>query len=365
MNYSTNGLLKWSIDEIMLLKSFYRNHSVLEIQDMLLKKLNSERSIKAISVRASLLGISKLTYSRLWSESDKNFLLENYYKLSIKEISLIMNRTYKSIYGFMSLNYPDLLNPKPIKIWSDIEILFLKNNYNVLTIGEIAKKLNCKYGVVRKKMIFLKLPITLYILSDNDKNYIIDNCSKYSVFDIATHLNRHHQTIRKFIYKHNLFELSTIKKYNLPIPWDKSKDELFIKIQSEHSIKELSYLFQCSICTISNKLKKFNIVRNHIHSFTSDDDKILIYYISQGLYAPEISKKMNRTIKNIKGRASFLGYKNISSYRVKLFSEDDFILISEKINDGFSYSEIALILDRSYESIRLYCKRNNIKRLCM
>lgn len=76
-----------------------------------------------------------------WSEDETIFLKENYKFYTIKELSLILNRTPKAIRGklwHLGISLEEL-NRVEVYDWTEKEITFLKENYKNMTDREIAK----------------------------------------------------------------------------------------------------------------------------------------------------------------------------------------------------------------------------------
>lgn len=76
-----------------------------------------------------------------WSDDETNFLKENYKIYTIKELSLILDRTPKAIRGklwYLGISLEEL-NRVEIYDWTEKEIMFLQENYKNMTDREIAK----------------------------------------------------------------------------------------------------------------------------------------------------------------------------------------------------------------------------------
>ena len=110
----------WTREDEDLMRKYYPSMGT-KIRSM----LSVERSIDAIQMKARTIGL--FYESNRWNKKDKNFLIENYGKLSNKEIAEKINRTKRSILGMaMALKLKDLYH-----FWDDKEIKILKKYYPI------------------------------------------------------------------------------------------------------------------------------------------------------------------------------------------------------------------------------------------
>ena len=94
-----------------------------------------------------------------WKNEEIEFIKNNYDKLSVKEISIKLNKTNKAVRGKierLGIKLKDL-NRVEIFKWTDKQIDFLKQNYKTMIDGDIAKILfnddsdKAKQRVYRKR----------------------------------------------------------------------------------------------------------------------------------------------------------------------------------------------------------------------
>ena len=96
-----------------------------------------------------------------WKNEEIEFIKNNYDKLSVKEISIKLNKTNKAVRGKierLGIKLKDL-NRVEIFKWTDKQIDFLKQNYKTMIDGDIAKILfnddsdKAKQRVYRKDIL--------------------------------------------------------------------------------------------------------------------------------------------------------------------------------------------------------------------
>lgn len=113
-----------------------------------------------------------------WSENDINFLIKNYHKKSVNEISKIINRSVSCIKTKVFR-----LNIKKDKKWSDKEVKFLMDNYKSYGLTYCSTELGKTKCSVNRKAIEFKLKsgfIKRKILKDRLLNGIIEfECKKH------------------------------------------------------------------------------------------------------------------------------------------------------------------------------------------
>ena len=108
------------------------------------------------------------------------YLKDNFYKLTIREIATNLNRHYHSVISFagrLNLTKDEYF----AGIWTDEEISFIQNNYKIMSIKEIGKRLNRPGIHITKKIQELKLyRCSQYKFTEEDDKFIIENYHKMS-----------------------------------------------------------------------------------------------------------------------------------------------------------------------------------------
>ena len=128
-----------------------------------------------------------------WNKNEIEFLKENYKTMSIKELANILNRTPKSVRGKIETLGISLkeLNRQEIYNWSDEDILFLKENYKIMTDEEIAIVLFNDNGDKARARVFRKRHSLglekdkrgMKYNYDNNKEYVSRFCDGIRYFE--------------------------------------------------------------------------------------------------------------------------------------------------------------------------------------
>ncbi len=229
----------WTEEEKDILINNYGKMSYKEIS----KLLNNTRTIKSINKMAGKLG---LVTSEKWSKEENDILIQNYSIMNIKKIlSLLPNRSIESIKNHARVL--KLKSYKPLNIYTEEEIAFIKNNFGVLSDEEIAVQLNRTAKGIRYK----RQSIGLYYLN---KDY-----TKYTEFAdlFRAHLQSWKtQSMDKCNYKciltgskeydiHHLFGFNCIINIVFDILSDNNKlTSQYIKDYSKDELEYIVDLFQ-------------------------------------------------------------------------------------------------------------------------
>lgn len=142
--------LYWSMEDVDILINNYKKISNKEIQNM----LSTKWSVEAIKRKAQLLGITK---SSDWTETEIDILISNYSIRPLKEIvNMLAPRTIFSVLGkahSLGLKGYYYLN----NTYSDKEIEFLKNNYLSMSNQQLADSLDRTPSAISQHLYVLGL----------------------------------------------------------------------------------------------------------------------------------------------------------------------------------------------------------------
>ena len=159
----------WSEEEIDYLRN---NYSKVETKE-LCKKLN--RTHNAIRSRASKLNLKRP--SLLWTKEEDEYLEKNCKEKSIKEMSDFLGRTANAIEARMRLH--GLIKPTRVK-WDDKKVEFLTDNYNKMSLEEIAETIGCGKEAVYMQLYGLGIKKDMHY---DQLNYdVIENNRKNRTF---------------------------------------------------------------------------------------------------------------------------------------------------------------------------------------
>lgn len=194
----------------------------------------------------------------LWTTSDKEFLVNNYH-LGIKYCAKCLNRTEKAIVG----EAKKLGISKDKLRWTDYEIEELKSNFHKLSILQLSILLNKTQQSVKIKSrrIGLKKParIKKCIIKGNnnhwssvDLQFVIDNYKKISLTEISKHINR---TIKAIKHKLTKLQLTNIKA----LPWDQNEIDFLKNNYTNYGCLYCSKKLNRSYKTVYSKASIFKL----------------------------------------------------------------------------------------------------------
>ena len=136
--------MRWTVEDSEFLID---NYGKLSIKDLVKKINHSKSSIKHKAIKLNL------TEDHFWTEEENRFLMENYKKLSIKELENILNRSKGSI---QKKSFRLNLTEKP-NFWTKEELKFLKENYKHGKKEDLIKNINHPWKVILHKAFEISL----------------------------------------------------------------------------------------------------------------------------------------------------------------------------------------------------------------
>lgn len=164
-----DGSIPYTNDDIEYIKTFY---SILSLKEISIHLKRPIGSIKTVASRLKLKGIY------WWTEDEITFLKNNFYFLSPEEISNKLNRNWRAIttkarkLGLKRKNRKGILRSRP-KLFTEEEINYILNNCNIMSSTQISEKLNRYQSVIDN--FCKKNNILLFKLRKNPENYSNDD----------------------------------------------------------------------------------------------------------------------------------------------------------------------------------------------
>ena len=225
---------------------------------------------------------------------------------------------------------------------------FILDNYKTMTKKELVKALNRDYSTIRRWMINLGLEYTARkrFITEEEKQFILDNYKTMNIAEIAKELNRDYKFIKKFLVNNNL----TPKRYRMHFT---EEEKQFIldnyKTMTNIEIAEKLGRTKNTIDTLKYKLgitKKCNTLSN-----ATEEEKQFILDNYKTITSKEMAKKLNKTEYSIN-----VIRRNLGLAKRKKFTEEEkqFILDNYKT---MTSKEIAEKLDSSVITINQYKRK--------
>ena len=145
-----------------------------------------------------------IVVQKLLTEEEKDYIKNNCEKKGVTEIGKILNRDKKTISNYIQRNNLKHLDLS-LKHLTKEEEYFIKNNYNKMSVQKMKDTLKRDRSTIIKflnenKLKYNSIPAAK-TLSEEEKQYIIENYKKLSIKSISENLKRNSGTISKFIKK--------------------------------------------------------------------------------------------------------------------------------------------------------------------
>lgn len=250
----------WSHSDIEILKKYYGKISMEEISSL----IEFKRSYTEIRRKAQWLGLGK---DRSWSESEIDILKKFYSNIPMHDVlKMLPNRTFPSIKGKAnSLNLISYGNLN--KFYSSEDDEYIKNNYLTQTDEELGQKLNRTPSAISQRIYKLDLHRPLekhnYITLNNyvrAKLYMWKQAYREKCNYTCQLSGLHSNIVVHHIYGFNLLMEETIELLNFPIYEDLDKYsqeelDLFVK-----TFLELQEYYGEYICVAEDIHKNFHSI---------------------------------------------------------------------------------------------------------
>ena len=202
----------WTDKEINFFKNNYSNHTNLELSKVMNKTIGAiERHATIYQLKKDDSHIKNIRNSK--HRENVEYIKNNYQCKTAKQIANDLNLDITIVqrliytHGLQKTNNHCGKN-KTKKNWTQDEIDFLKENYDILTQEEISSILNRTIKSIQKKMSYLG--IKKYIRNDNwsqdEINFLKENYSNVSNEELMNILNRTDRAIRAKAVSLNLYK---------------------------------------------------------------------------------------------------------------------------------------------------------------
>lgn len=310
--------------------------------------------------------------SKKYTNSEIDFLIKNYQKLTIQEIADSLNRTYGSVFRKaqdLKLTKTGCLNNK----WSESEIQFLKNNYKNKTNKELSNILNRSQKAIEKKLNTLKLKRDIkYYYNKNKFNSINNEYDAYWLGFLfadgyVCKSNNSYWVGLELQYS----DINHLKKFNKFMESNREIEIRYSKSPSSNNVskmckityfsKEIFYNLEKCGC-ITKKTKKIhmpygivpdNLMKHFIRGYFDGDGSCGIYKHSQRKHLKYPQAKITSGSVNFVNELKdylisldiYCGITNNNTVYDMFFSGKDNVIKFLK----YLYDDCNIYLDRKYE----------------
>ena len=339
----------WTNEEDEYLKKSFGIISYREIAEHL------NCSVKTMTNRAKKLGI-KLRTIKNWTFDDIEYLKENINKINISDIQKELNVDYYQI-----MDKLDELGLKYISNrWTIEEEEKLKELAPKHYISEIAKLLNrTESSIINKaKKLGINYTISGRIFTNDELEYIKKNWGIISVSEIARKLNANRSMIEK---QADILNLSKAEHSNKK--WTDKKIKKLKKLANNKTITELASIFKTTNNAISYVASKNNIklINSNVH--WSKEDICCLKEYAKTMDLSEITKKMNKSAYSIRSQAKRQNIKIMTNknYANSIWTDENSKQLKELVSQGKNIIEIVKIMNKKDCTLLRKAKELEIK----
>lgn len=256
----------------------------------------------------------------IYTDEEEEFIINNYSKMTRKQLAEHFGITEKAITH--KINHLGLrkIKPRTPNVWTEDEIEFLKKNVNIFSRAEFAKRLNKTENNVRTKIIELKLIpkgkkktfvnqkgfVPKLKWTNEDEQWLKDNYNKMSIQDIAKHYGCSKETVKRRAKRLNIhrqkrilqtsfnyFEQEILKFYYNQIPkrellkllpnksWEQINRQVLKMGLKEQKHSEPEYI-------VETFLKKYNYNFDFQVKIENEEKYYLIDFVVENKIAIEV-----------------------------------------------------------------------------
>lgn len=335
----TKSRRRWTEDEVELLKEMAPKY----LNKTIAKKLNLDP--QEVNRKAKSLGLKLIFKEPIWDAAKEKYLKDNVNILSLSQIGEYLKVSYYQIADKMNELGLTCTDTR----WTDEEISILTTLAPKIYYKEIAKVLNRGEDAVRTKAYHLDIEIITLKrkYTESELLYIKNNWGIIPVTEMARKLKVSRIMIQRQADLMNLPKLGN----NPYRKWDQENIEKLRKLSKTKNIDELAKHFHTtkeSICTVAHR-NQIELIDQKIH-WTEDDKKILKKY-AETMKVEEIAIKMNRTIGAIRKQLDRLGISAVEEDNNRLWTEENNKELKRLVKEGKTLLEISSIMNKNDQTV--------------
>lgn len=332
----------WTDEEVELLRKYSKQYITKNIA----KKLN--KSILSVQKKAIKEGIVLHGKTNPWKKWMVDYLIDNYDKKSLRQISIFIGLPYYRVKKkCMELKLDYNFNK-----WSNEEIQILLDNHNKCHYSELTKLLPGKSKEsIKNKARSMNLDIITEIYEYNEEHakFIKDNWNILTISDIARKLKITRGVIYNYKKKLNLANVGQKKKWTA-----ETIEELRI-MSKDNSIEKLANYFKTSKHSISTIAYRNNIELLDGKRKWSDEDIERIRNLAKDHTIEEISLLVNLNHTSLKRLMIRYNIKILSDDYGNRWTNDEVNLLIKLVNEKRDIPYIMNYIDKNDLTIIRKC----------
>ncbi len=220
------GWKKWSPKDIDFLRRHYKKMTFPDIAATM------GRSCASVAVKAECLGLKKI---KVWTAEEKELLGKSYPGRTLKGLG----DTFGCLEGVVSYQAKKMGISKKLRLWTDAEIKYLRENYGLMSSAQLAKYIGRSPRTVQVKASALGL-IKQRRWTEKEMQYMRRHYKGTKAAAIAKLLGKSVGAVRAWAFRMGLRR----------IYWTKDEDDRFRDLYPKNTNEWLARKFKRSAATI-------------------------------------------------------------------------------------------------------------------
>lgn len=347
----------WSEEEINILTELSSKVYIRQIAKIL------NRTEGAIISKANKMGLNYITLEKTYTDEELKYIKDNWGIITVNDMARKLGVSRRMIQTQADkMNLPKLGN-NPYKKWTDENLKKLDTLSSKKSITELAKYFNTTndaiISVARKNGIYLDNDDRVH-WTDEDNETLKELSKNLDLSEIALKMNRPTSAIRLQAKRQNI-DIIPNKKSIESVWTEENNNQLQMLVDEGKSLLEICNLMNKKDSTVIKKAKELNLnIKKDEHKEWTNDEIVKLRELTKTKKLSELVKELNRTSNSIKAMAKRLGISIIGNK--KSWTEDEYKLL-EKLTmiDKKSPKEIAEILGRTEDAIIIKINRRGLQ----
>ena len=287
-----------------------------------------------------------------WTNKEIDFLVDNYKRISLEEISEKLKRTKRGCYRKLQALGLFLRD-----IWEDEELIKLKELFPITTTRELVEL----FDRSERNIIYTATKLGLYkeaSWSEEEKELVTSlRLDGMQVKDITSKLNgsKTHSAVLAFLQKRKISPLvENPSKYR---NWSIEQLNYLLNNYENKSLEEIAKVLGRTVGSL------YYILNEEGHEFEvnywtkEETDQLIELYPKNSNI--EIQKILSRSESAIVSKARLLGLK-----KNKYWDQEEIKILKEMVKDHLSRKRMAEVLDRNIDSIQHKLREQELTEEC-
>ena len=346
----------WTNEEVNILKELVGKVYIGE----LVKVLN--RSEGAIRTKAKNLGLDSVMIKRVYTEEELQYIKDNWGIISICEMARKLGISRVMVRKQADKMELGKLGNNPYRKWGDAEISALKELATKKTITELAKYFKTTneaiISVAYREEINLKDSKIHWTEEDNKR--LMELAKTLDLSEIAREMKRNKAAVRMQAERKNI-KIMPDKNIVNSVWTEENSKELQVLVLENKSLLEICKLMNKKDAVVLKKAKELNleIKREKVREWT-DEEVIKLKELAKTKKLSEIVRELNRTSNSVKEKAKRLGIEVIVDKRN--WTKEEYVLLEKLVMvEKKTPQEIANILGRTEDAIIIKINRRGLQ----